>query len=236
MGFGNPDVVFDDSGDNATPGGRTHDSGTFYGLSVFFAVIGYGAMAVTAYYFRHWVPTTIWWYLATLLGVLVSMWAGSAWAIASQSWVASLFAYLVLVAGPFGVLFGPIVLVVGSGILFPAVIITAALMVVACFIGLALPAELYTTRFGDVLGIGMLAYLVTSVSLLKASAHHPEVAYWVAIAGIVLFFLLTINDSNRLKSIARKDTDNAVDGGLQLWLNSVNTLLRVITALLTKRN
>jgi FtsH-binding integral membrane protein len=59
------------------------------------------------------------------------------------------------------------------------------------------------------------------------------VLVWVAIVGIVIFFFSTINDANRMKSIAHMDTDNAVDVGMQLWLNAINILIRVI---LVKRN
>ncbi|HKX23716.1 MAG TPA: Bax inhibitor-1 family protein [Candidatus Saccharimonadales bacterium] len=234
LAFGDQDRVFDRTGTNRS-GGRVLEAPTFYLVAIISTVLGYGAMAVTAYMFRDWDPGTLW-YIAALVGVLVSMIAGSAYAIKSQSWFASLLAYLTLVAGAFGILFGPFVREVGAETLAPAAIITAALMVALCLIGLAIPADLHNTWFSKALDLALLGYLFFSMAMIPSAKNNPSTILLVAYIGIGLFALITVRDMNRAKYIAHKDMDNAVDVGLQMWLNSVNILLRIMQALATKKS
>jgi FtsH-binding integral membrane protein len=234
LAFGDQDRVFDRTGTNRS-GGRVLDAPTFYLVAIISTVLGYGAMAVTAYLTRDWDPQPLW-YIAALIGVLVSMIAGSAYAIKSQSWLPSLMAYLILVAGAFGLLFGPFVNTVGAETLVPAAIITGALMVALCLIGLAIPADLHNTWFSKMLDLALLGYLFFSMIMIMVAKNNPGTVLLVAYIGIGLFALITVRDMNRAKYIAYKDMDNAVDVGLQMWLNSINILLRVMQALAARKS
>lgn len=232
--FGDQDHVFDRTGANRS-GGRVLDAPTFYLVAIISTVLGYGAMAVTAYLFRDWNPGTLW-YIAALLGVLVSMIAGSTYAIKSQSWFPSLLAYLTLVAGAFGILFGPFVRVVGVETLAPGLVITTALMVALCLIGLAIPADLHRTWFSAALDLALLGYLFFSMAMIVFAKSNPGTILLVAYIGIGLFALITVRDMNRAKYIRVKDMDNAVDVGLQMWLNSINILIRVMQVLALRKS
>jgi hypothetical protein len=232
--FGNPDYVFDETGENRS-GGRTFAPPTFYALSLISMLLGYVSMTVTAVYFRNWVPTSVLWYVAVVLVVLASMIGGTLWTISSQSWLISIGSYLILVSGAFGVLFGPVVKELGVEVLVPSVMIVGAGMIVLGLIGLAIPVNLSKTVFSEILDWSLLAYLLISASTLKAAAHNPTILVWVAYIGIGLFALITVRDVNRMKYIAVKDLDNAVDAGMQLWLNSINLLIRAMTVWAQKR-
>ncbi len=234
VGLGDDGTVFDRTGSNAS-GGLVLDTPTFYLVSVISVALGYGAMAITAYLARNWDPKPPL-YIAAVLIVLVSMIGGSHYAIDSQRWLPSLAAYLVLVAGAFGALFGPFVRAVGVDTLVPAAGITIALMVVLCMIGLAIKADLFNSWFSDFLNFSLLAYLFFSLVTAKAAAHNTHLLLIVAYIGIGLFALITVRDMNRAKYIAVKDVDNAVDVGLQMWLNSINILLRIMQALSANRS
>ncbi len=234
LAFGDEGVVFDRTGTN-TSRGRVLDAPTFYLVAIISTILGYGAMAVTAYLARNWDPKPLW-YIAALVGVLVSMIAGSMYAIKSQNWFPSLLAYLILVAGAFGVLFGPFVRTVGVETLAPAMIITSAAMVALCLVGLAIPVDLHNTWFSTALDFALLGYLFFSMAMAKSVVHNPHALLLVAYIGIGLFALITVRDMNRAKFIRVKDMDNAVDVGLQMWLNSINILIRVMQVLATKKS
>jgi FtsH-binding integral membrane protein len=223
--FGNPERVFDPTGDNAS--GAVLPTTAFYVLSVLSMLAGFAVMGAVSYLCRHWDGSGFW-YLAVLLVVLGSMILGAAIAIYSQNWLISLVAYLGLVATPFGVLFGPIAKQAGSHALVLAIIITAVLMTLGCLIGIALPKGHYSVSVGNWLYFALLGYVLLSAVLVQLTSTNHTVLLWVSGIGIVLFFCITINDANRLKSVGHMDTDNAIDCGMQLWLNAVNELLRVI--------
>jgi hypothetical protein len=229
FGLGNPDKVFDKTGNNAS--GHVLDTPTFYALSVVSMLAGFLPPAGVAFLTRGWdiEHTSLWWYIAALVGVIVCMTAAAAYAIRCQNWALSLIAYLGFVAAPFGVLFGPFVHATGAQYLVHH----------RCHHDDRLPhrpgppegplLQLVRRRYPD--RSDRVPHRIGR--LIKISAHNHTVLVWVAIVGIVIFFFSTINDANRMKSIAHMDTDNAVDVGMQLWLNAINILIRVI---LVKRN
>jgi hypothetical protein len=164
FGLGNPDKVFDKTGNNAS--GHVLDTPTFYALSVVSMLAGFLPPAGVAFLTRGWdiEHTSLWWYIAALVGVIVCMTAAAAYAIRCQNWALSLIAYLGFVAAPFGVLFGPFVHATGAQYLVPGLIITGAIMTIACLIGLALPKDLYYSWFGGAILIALIAYLIGSVA------------------------------------------------------------------------
>jgi len=229
LGFGDPEKVFDETGSNAS--GRIMQSANFFALALLNMLLGFAVLATVSYQLRDatFIMESLWTFLGVVLGVMALMFLGSWWAIASQNWLISLLAYLGVVAAPFGVLFAPFVNALGARTLYPAIVATAVLMLASAVAGIIIKPYFYKTVFGESVGFALYAYLLISFFTLKLAASNTTVREVIAALGVVLFICLTMVDANRMKTIAHKDADNAVDAGMQLWLNSVNILLRMMT-------
>lgn len=199
---------------------------SFYVATNISTIVGWVVLCASAYALRGWTPDKLWHYFVVVGVVLMSMIAGSVIAVKSESWKVSAFAYLGLIAAPLGVLFGPFVLNVGVENMIYAMAATAAYTVLLTLIGLAIPADLERMGFGTGLTVMLGIYLLVSIVLIKVTAVNPTVAIWVAAIGIVIFSAGLVYNVNRSKFVPRT-LDNAVDIGMQNFLETVNIALRL---------
>lgn len=199
---------------------------SFYAATNVSTIIGWIVLCATAYALRGWTPDVKWHYFVVVGVVLVSMIAGSIIAVKSESWKVSTFAYLGLIAAPLGVLFGPFVLAVGVENMIYAVVATAAWTVVLTLFGLGVKTDLEHMGFGGALTGVLAIYLLVSLVLFKLTAVNATAMIIMAVIGIAIFSLGLVYNVNRSKFVP-KTLDNAVDIGMQNFLETVNIALRL---------
>lgn len=230
-GFGVGDAVFEDRRDMRPNYGDVRISRTaYYAVIVAGVFAGYGVMAGMAVALRGWLPSGLMPYIALLIAVFVLMILGGILAVKSNNWIVSLFAYLGLVAAPFGSLFGPFVKEIGTANVVAAAIITACVTVILGLIGLAIPTDLGNTAFRGFLTVCLWIFVVMSFVTIKLQLNSATFFIVLACVGIVLFGLMLIFDFNRSKFIP-STLDNAVDVSLFVFLDSLNLLLRIASIL-----
>ncbi len=197
----------------------------YYGTITVGVVLGYVTMAMVAVMFRGWQPQETLPYLAVLAAVLVSMGCGTIIADRSRSWVVSGLAYLGMIAGPIGILFGPFVQIVGANNVVLAIVLVAIYVVIVGQIGLGIRTNLQQTFFPKLITGALLLFVVVSFVTLEMQATNTTFFVVLALVGIVIFTMSIAYTFNCAKFIPHT-LDNAVDTSMMVFLDSLNIVLR----------
>lgn len=162
----------------------------------------------------------------SLLGVYVSN--------RSDNPVVSAFGYA-LVAGPFGLMLGPLLATYTTMSVVKVFILTSAVVLVLGIVGVVIPDDL--ASWGTPLLGGLLLllggyFLVPLMGFFGIPiAGAMTVLDWV---GLVIFGALVIFDLNRAVRLPHT-VDNAIDSAVAIYLDFINIFIRLLS-LMGKKN
>ena len=197
--------------------------GTYLFLITLFIGLGIAFSGVVAYFTRevklNWIAFLVL-FAITIVGVILNT--------ASQSPAISAIGYI-MVAGPFGVMFAPLVseaLKTDASHLWRAFFLASAAVIVFGVIGAVMKTDLgfLSSAVVGALVAAIVAYL--GLFVLQALGVDTGGALgWLDIVVVILFMGITVYDLNQ----AVRDNwtlDNAVDYALSVYLNWVNIFIR----------
>jgi FtsH-binding integral membrane protein len=203
-------------------------SRNLYALSVtFFTTLGIVFAACMSAVSYHWTFTSKWQVILFALGVLVVGIVGTVIFNVSANPLLSLFGYA-LVAGPFGLLLGPVVAQYTVASVLRVFVITAAMVIVLGIVGAVIPESLES--WGAWLMGGLLVLLFGYFAIpIFGSLGIPmggalRLWDWV---GIALFAALVVFDLNRAMRLTRT-LDNSIDSAAAVFLDFINIFIRLL--------
>ncbi len=169
--------------------------------------------------------------------VLICSLAGTCIALGSMNPLISLVGY-VMVAGPFGLLLGPVVGMYEAASVVKVLYITGAVTGVLSIIGAAIPrsleswsgflfAGLIVVLFGTI-GIPLLGWVFPGVPIEGALTMIDWLAVFV-FSGYIVF------DMNRAMRVPAT-VNNAVDCSLALYLDIINLFIRLLSIMGQKKS
>jgi len=161
------------------------------------------------------------------IGVMVVAIGGIFLSTLSDNPVFSLVGYG-LVAGPFGVLLGPVIALYTTVAIWKALFITSAVVMVLGTIGATYPKSLSSWQ-GPLLGallILLCGYFIVPIGGLFGLDVGTGLMMWDWV-GLIIFGALVIFDLNRAMRIP-KTFNNSIDCALALYLDFVNIFIRIL--------
>ncbi len=211
---------------------NSRDEGTMtknlYALSItFFTAVGVVFAALMSRISVNWTwvnePHNRWPLAGFVLGVVVVAFLGTLIYNKSSRPGVSLLGYA-LVAGPFGLLLGPVVAQYTTASVLMILAITAAVVVVLGLVGACIPEKL--EGWGSWL-LGGLLVLIIGFFIVPLFGQGAMVLWnWL---GIVLFSALVIYDFNRAMKLPRT-LDNSIDAAAAIFMDSINLFIRFLIA------
>jgi len=175
-----------------------------------------------------------WAYIGFFIGVLVVSIGGTIIAQMSDNPLISALGYL-LVAGPFGLMLGPVVAMYEASSVVKVFALTSFVVLVLGLVGALLPDDL--SSWGVPL-LGALLLLIGGyfiVPLLGAFGIPVDGAMtvldWVA---LVIFGALVIYDLNRAVRLPHT-LDNAIDSAVAIYLDFINIFIRLLSLMGQKK-
>lgn len=212
---------------------RTDDTGnlskaTYSSLLGLFVAAGIAVCAAFSLISRNWVIANGWVVLGFCLAVLASAITGIIVANKSDSPAISGIGYL-LVAGPFGLLLGPVVAQYTTTSVLRVLLLTVLLAGILGIIGAVTPKDL--SSWANYLLGGLVLLFVGFVGVPFLGAFGVPIGGamtamdWI---GIVLFGAFVIFEMNRAMRIAYT-VDNAVDAALAVFLDMLNIFIRMLS-------
>lgn len=197
---------------------------------------GIALSAITAFYSQG-IPLRSWnaWGVLGFFAVIFAVSLGGTYiAQKSDNPVISLLGYA-LVAGPFGVMLGPVVAEYTTASIVKVFIITSAIVLVLGLVEVMIPDNLApwgTPLMGALLLLIGGYFLVPLMSLFGLPVVGAmTVLDWV---GLVIFGALVIFDLNRAARLPFTH-DNAVDSAMAIYLDFINIFIRLLS-LMGKKN
>lgn len=161
--------------------------------------------------------------------VLVTM-GGTALYVKSDKPAFSLLGYA-LVAGPFGLMLGPVVALYTPGSVAKVAGITIAMVVLLGTIGICIPESL--EKFGTWLFVGLIVLLLGYFVVPVLSVFGVNVESGMHVldwAGVVLFGGIVVYDMNRAMRVPRT-LDKSIDCAAGLFTDIVNIFIRLLSLL-----
>ncbi|MDX1974400.1 MAG: Bax inhibitor-1 family protein [Rickettsiales bacterium] len=221
-------------------------------LMGFFTFLGLGLTAVLAYFTTGWMhivpaveeggkatyawagPINFWLFW---VGVLVTSIIGIFIALGSDKPAVSLIGYA-LVAGPFGLLLGPVVGMYTAMSIVKVIIVTGGVTGVLTLIGAIIPESL--ENWGGWLFGGLLILLFGSLGVPLLGLLIPGFPVQGALTfldwvGVFLFSAYIIFDMNRAMRVPAT-VDNAIDCALALYLDIINLFIRLLEIMGQKKD
>lgn len=203
-------------------------SKNLYALSITaFTLAGVVFAALMSRVSYRWTFTNKWQVIGLALGVLVVAVVGTLIYTESDVPVVSMFGYA-LVAGPFGLLLGPVTAQYTQASVLRVLAITTVMVVVLGVIGAVIPESLESWGawlFGGLVVL-LAGYFV--VPLFAFFGFHVGGALtgldWL---GVVLFSGLVIFDLNRAMRIERT-FDNSIDAAAAIFVDFINIFIRLL--------
>jgi FtsH-binding integral membrane protein len=171
-----------------------------------------------------------WAVIGFFIGVLLVTLGGTTLYITSDKPALSLLGYS-LVAGPFGLMLGPIVALYTPGSVAKVAGITIALVVVLGLVGICIPESL--EKFGAWLLIALIVlilgyFIVPVLGLFGVDVESGMRALdWI---GVALFGAIVVYDMNRAMRVPRT-LDKAIDCAAGLFTDIVNIFIRLLSLL-----
>lgn len=183
----------------------------------------------------HWVgPVNQWLFF---IGVLVTSFAGVFIALGSDKPAISLLGYA-MVAGPFGLLLGPVVGMYTALSVVKVIFVTGLVTGVLTFIGATIPDSLESWGgwlFGGlcILILGQFA-IPLAAWLIPGFPVQGALTLWDWV-GVLLFSAYIIFDMNRAMRVPAT-VDNAIDCALALYLDIINLFIRLLELMGQRRD
>ena len=183
-----------------------------------------GAMSLLS---RNW-HIEGWYSLIFILCVMAMGLCGSAVCASSKKPAISLLGYG-MVAGPFGLLLGPVVKLYPGANVARAFFLTMAIVLILGIVGAIIPESLKSWGIwllGALLILIVATLAVPFLGLIGISVHMTlTVIDWVA---IVIFSGFVIYDMNKAMHIP-PTLDNAIDSAAALFLDVFNIFIRILS-------
>jgi len=176
----------------------------------------------------------IWGTLGFFLGILAVALLGVFISHSSDSPIVSVLGYA-LVAGPFGLMLGPVLAMYETSSIIKVLAITATVVIVLGLVGVFIPDDLAPWGlwlFGALLlliGAQFLVPLLGAFGLPVDGAM--TVIDWVA---LVIFGALVIFDLNRAIRLPYTH-DNAIDSAVAIYLDFINIFIRLLSLMGQKK-
>lgn len=170
---------------------------------------------------------SLWQFIGFFVGILVAAIAGSVIANKSDNPIISSFGFT-LVAGPFGLMLGPVVAEYTTASVLRVLTLTVLMTVTLGVVGAVTPKDLSSWAnwlFGGllILLLGLFAVPIMSVIGLPVDGAMTFLDW----AGLVLFGAFVIFDLNRAMRIPYT-LDNAIDCALAVFVDMVNIFIRLL--------
>lgn len=169
-----------------------------------------------------------WQFIGFFAGVLIAAIAGSLIANASDNPVVSCFGFA-LVAGPFGLMLGPLVAQYTTASVLRVLALTVIMTLVLGVIGAVTPKDLSgwaNWLFGGLMILLLGLFAVPLMSLIGLPVEGAMTLLdW---AGLVLFGAFVIFDLNRAMRVPYT-IDNAIDCALAVFVDMVNIFIRLLS-------
>lgn len=199
--------------------------------------LGIVLSAITANISQDWPVSTwsTWQFIGFILVVVAVAMCGTLIASSSDNPVVSAIGYG-LVAGPFGLMLGPVVAMYEESSVIKIFTLTCAVVLVLGLVGVFIPDDLAswgTPLFGGLLLL-IGGYFI--VPLMGAFGIPIEGAMtgldWI---GLILFGGLVIFDLNRAVRLPHT-LDNAIDSAVAIYLDFINIFIRLLSLLGAKKS
>lgn len=202
----------------------------------FWTTVGIVFSAITSTISQDWQIATwgVWGMLGFALGILAVSFLGVFVAQSSDNPVISLVGYA-LVAGPFGLLLGPVLALYETSSILKVLAITATVVIVLGLVGVFIPDDL--APWGLWLTGGLLLVILAQfiVPLLGSFGLPVEGAMtWVDWIALVIFGGLVIFDLNRAIRLPFTH-DNAIDSAVAIYLDFINIFIRLLSLMGQKK-
>lgn len=176
-----------------------------------------------------------WGILGFFVAILASAIVGSLIANASDNPIISCFGFA-LVAGPFGLMLGPVVASYTTASVLRVLALTVLMTLILGVIGAVTPKDLSgwaNWLFGGLVILLLGLFAVPVMGLLGLPVEGAmTVLDW---AGLVLFGAFVIFDLNRAMRVAYT-LDNAVDCALAVFVDMVNIFIRLLAIMGTSND
>lgn len=195
-----------------------------------FTAIGIAFCAFTSTLSHDWDLNAwnIWQMIGFFLGIFVVALIGSAIANNSDNPLVSCFGFA-LVAGPFGLMLGPVVASYTTASVLRVLALTILMTLVLGVVGAVTPKDLSnwaTWLFGGLVILLLGLFAVPLMSLIGLPVEGAmTVLDWV---GLVLFGAFVIFDLNRAMRVPYT-IDNAIDCALAVFVDMVNIFIRLLS-------
>ncbi len=169
------------------------------------------------------------------VAIIVSAIAGTLIANRSDNPLVSTFGFA-LVAGPFGLMLGPVVASYTTASVLRVLVLTVLMTLILVVIGAVTPKNLSgwaNWLFGGlvILLLGMFAVPVMAVVGIPVEGAMTLLDW----AGLVLFGAFVIFDLNRAMRVPHT-IDNAVDCALALYVDMINIFIRLLSIMGQSKN
>lgn len=192
--------------------------------------------AYTASISQDW-PVTSWGalgFLGFMLGILAVAILGTVISNKSDNPVISAFGY-VLVAGPFGLMLGPIMAMYETSSIVKVFALTSMVVLVLGIVGVMIPDDLSswgTPLFGGLLLLLGGYFIVPILGFFGIpTGGAMTLLDW---AGLLIFGALVIFDLNRAMRLAYT-VDNAIDSAVAIYLDFINIFIRLLSLMGEKK-
>lgn len=193
-----------------------------------FTLAGIITSLVAAQISKDWVFPTVWHMLGFLVGVAVIGIVGVVISLKSDKPGISLLGYA-MVAGPFGLMLGPILSLYTTASIVKVLFITSALVAILGMIGAMIPESL--EGWGSWLMGGLIILLIGYLVVPIAGAIGVDVdsaMTWLDWIGVALFSGMVIYDWNRAMRLPRT-LDNSIDVAVAIYLDWFNLFIRLLS-------
>lgn len=176
----------------------------------------------------NWHFASGWLLLGFALGVLVVSIAGTFVFNSSENPLVSLIGYA-MVAGPFGLLLGPVIAEYTPASVLKVFIITTAMVVILGLVGAVIPESLESWGswlLGGLLILILGYFLVPLAGFFGANVGGAmTILDWV---GVALFGALVVFDLNRAMRLPRT-LDNSIDCAAAVFMDFINIFIRLLS-------
>lgn len=180
---------------------------------------------------RQW---SVWAMLGFMLGVLAIALVGTYIATENDSPLISMMGYA-LVAGPFGLMLGPVVGSYTTASVLKILALTTGVVLTLGLIGATIPDDLSswgTPLLGGLLFLIGGYFIVPLMGMFGLPVDGAMTALdWI---GVVIFGGLVIFDLNRAVRLPHT-LDNAIDSAMAIYLDFINIFLRLLSLMGQKK-
>jgi len=192
--------------------------------------IGVAFSAAMSYVSQDWPIDTwgTWGFIGFVLVLTLIAFGGTVIAGSSDNPAVSVLGYA-LVAGPFGLMLGPVVAMYETSSVVKIFVLTSAVVLVLGIVGALIPDDLSSWYIWLMGGLLFLIGGYFLVPLAGFFGFPVESGLTVLdVVGVVLFGALVIFDLNRAVRLPHT-LDNAIDSAVAVYLDFINIFIRLLS-------